>query len=126
MVRALARQRRDAAVHPGDCKLLDDRIANLAYGAVAVTGVLLVWIGPYSFTTPWVLSSIVLFIAVGSIGFLLYTPTLRRQVDLATAGQTATDEFQQLSVCGAVLGPLLGVLVVTIVFVMVVQLALWG
>ncbi len=107
-------------------KLLDDRIANPAYGAVAVTGVLLVWIGPYSFTTPWVLSSIVLFIAVGAIGFLMYTPILRRQVDLATAGQAATAEFQRLSARGAVLGPLLGVLVVAIVFLMVVQPALWG
>lgn len=93
-------------------KFLDDRIANPAYGVVALTGVLLVWLGPLAFTTPWVLASIVLFGAVGALAFGVYTPTLRRQVALAEGGQLGVPAYQILAARGAVAGPLLGVLVV--------------
>lgn len=107
-------------------KFVDDRLANPAYGAVAVTGVLLVWLGQYTFTTPWVLASTVLFAAVGVLAFFVFTPALRRQVELAEAWQAHTPEFQALAKRGAVVGPLLGVLVAAILFLMVVQPRLWG
>lgn len=119
--------------HPGalpftlaTVKFIDDRIANPAYVFVAITGVVLVWLGPLSFTTPWVLASIVLFLAVAAIGFLMYTPTLKAQVALAEARRHDTAEFAALSRTGRILGPLIGVLVVAILFLMVVQPPLWG
>ena len=125
----MARVRKAPAALPfalATVKVLDDRMANPAYGVVAVTGVLLVWLGPFAFTTPWVLASIVLFAIVGGLGLFAYTPTLRAQVELANAGRADTPEFAALSKRGAMLGPILGVLVVAILFLMVVQPALWG
>jgi uncharacterized membrane protein len=107
-------------------KILDDRMANLAYGVVAITGVLLVWLDPFSFATPWVAASTVLFVVVGALGFGVYTPTLKAQVVLAEAGRADTPEFAALAQRGAVVGPILGVLVITILFLMVVQPSLWG
>ena len=106
-------------------KFLDDRIANPAYGVVAITGVLLVWIGPYSFATPWVLASMILFGIVGAVAGALYSPTLRRQIALVNAG-TSSAEFQALSQKGTLLCVVLAALVLAIFYLMVAQPPLWG
>ena len=41
-------------------RLLVDGIANPAYGLLLVTGVALVFVGGWSFTTPWILISLAL------------------------------------------------------------------
>ncbi len=125
----MARVRKAPAALPftlATVKVLDDRMANPAYGIVGLTGVLLVWLGPFGFATPWIAASTALFVIVGGLAFFVYTPTLRAQVELAVTGRTNTPEFTALSKRGAMLGPILGVLVVAILFLMVVKPALWG
>lgn len=107
-------------------KVLDDRMANPAYGVAGITGVFLVWLGPFDFSTPWVAASTVLFAIVAGLGFVAYTPTLRSQVELAVAGRASSPEFAALAKRGAMLGPVLGVLVIAILFLMAVKPALWG
>jgi len=43
-------------------RALDRNVANPAYAVLLITGLLMVWIGPLSITTPWLLSSLVLFL----------------------------------------------------------------
>jgi uncharacterized membrane protein len=61
-------------------KLIDDRVANPAYGALLITGLLMVFVVPFSLTTPWLLSALILYVLVVLVGLFGYTPTLRRQI----------------------------------------------
>lgn len=107
-------------------KFLDDRIANPSYGAVAVTGALMIWIGPYKFTTPWVLASIVLFLVVAGLASAVFTPDLRRQIALLDAAGAGSAEYGALARRGRTVGGILAVLVLAIFYLMVAQPTLWG
>jgi len=116
------RARRDAA-HIGfalkGIKFLDDRIANPAYGLVLLTGLVMVFMGPWSITSLWVIAALVLFVAVAVIGFAYFTPLVRNQIRLVDAGDTSSPEFERLSRRNAMIGPILGVIVLVILAMMV-------
>ena len=59
---------------------LDLRVANPSYIALAATGVPLVIVGHWSFLTPWIWLSIVLYLATAFIGITLYAPAIRAQL----------------------------------------------
>jgi uncharacterized membrane protein len=60
---------------------LDRSIANPGYILLALTGVGLVLTSTsYSFTTGWILLSIVLYIIVAVLGFAVFAPAIRRQL----------------------------------------------
>jgi uncharacterized membrane protein len=107
-------------------KILDDRIANPSYIMLLITGVALTFIGGLPLTTPWILSALVLYVILVLVGLFGYTPTLRRQVQLAEAGQVDSSEYAALAQRGTVLGIVLAVLVVAITFFMVVKPPLWS
>jgi uncharacterized membrane protein len=46
-------------------KLIDDRLANPAYGLLLITGLLMVFNVGLSLTTPWLLTALVLYVTVG-------------------------------------------------------------
>ena len=116
------RAQRDAA-HIGftlkGIKFLDDRIANPAYGLVLVTGLVMVFAGPWSITSLWIIVALVLFVAVAAIGFGYFTPLVRNQIRLVDAGDTSSPEFERLSRRNALIGPILGVMVLVIIAMMV-------
>jgi uncharacterized membrane protein len=107
-------------------KILDDRIANPSYAMLLITGVALAFIGGLPLTTPWILSALVVYVALLLVGLAGYTPTLRRQVQLAEAGQIDSPEYAALAQRGTVLGIVLALLVVVITFFMVVKPSLWS
>jgi uncharacterized membrane protein len=102
-------------------KFLDDRVANPSYVGLAVAGVVLVLIGPYEFETLWVAVSIGLYLAMGAVALLLYSPTLKRQIAAYEEQGPASAEFAALGARGRMLGALLGVLVIAIIVLMVVK-----
>ena len=110
----------------GTVRVIEQRLANPSYAVAGITGLLLMWIGPYSFTTPWVASSVALFAAVGAVGGALYGPNLQRQIALAAQGGGESAEYRALHRRGNRLGTLLIVLVLAIVYLMVAQPLLWG
>src|SRR5213593_4743042 len=67
---------------------LDNFIATPAYVVLAITGVLMVLAGAFSFTTGWIIAAIVLYVLVVIIGIALYSPGLKRQIAEAEADQT--------------------------------------
>jgi uncharacterized membrane protein len=107
-------------------KVIDDRLANPAYGLLLITGLLMAWFAPISLTTPWLLSGLVLYIILGIVAFVGYTPVLKKQIKLIEAEGAASPEFQAASRRGTFLGIFLGLLAVSIVSLMVVKPALWG
>jgi uncharacterized membrane protein len=100
-------------------KSLDDRIANPAYGVLLVTGILLIITGHWAVNSLWLIVGVVLFLAVIAIAIGFYSPLLRNQIRLVDAGDTSSPEFARLQRRNAVIGPLLGLIVVVILAMMV-------
>jgi uncharacterized membrane protein len=71
-------------------KLIDDRLANPAYAVSLITGLLLVWIGPYPLTAPWLVVALMPYASILLLGILGYSPTLRRQIQLAESAGPAS------------------------------------
>jgi uncharacterized membrane protein len=103
-------------------KTIDDRFANPAYVLLLITGLGMVFESGYDlFGTFWLSAGLGIYIVLTLIALLAFTPTLRKQVELAEAGRQDAPEFASLAKRNRLLGALLGVLVVVIVFLMVTQ-----
>jgi uncharacterized membrane protein len=102
-------------------KFLEDRVANPSYAGLLVVGIILVLTGPYDFTTFWVAVAIGLYIFMGAVAILFYSPTLKRQIAAYEAGGAESAEFKALGARGRMIGILLGVTVVAIIVLMVVK-----
>ena len=100
-------------------KVMDDYIANPCYVLLLLTGVAMVHVGGLPWSLLWIHASMALLVVVAVIAFAFYTPTLRKQIAALEAGGAASPEFRRLSKRGAMLGGILGVLVVVIVALMV-------
>ncbi len=107
-------------------KLIDDRLANPAYGLLLITGLLMVFIVRFPLTTPWILTALILYAALALTGFFGYTPTLKRQIQLLESQGPASAEYQTLARRGTLIGILVAILAVSIIFLMVVKPALWS
>lgn len=106
-------------------KFLDDRVANPAFGLLFVTGVALVFAGRIPWTTPWILTALVLYAALVAVGLFGYTPLLRSQI-AALAGGPDSPAYQKAAARAQRVGILLAIVVVIIVFLMVTKPPLWG
>lgn len=102
-------------------KFLDDRVANPAYAGLLVVGILLVLTGPYEFTTFWVAVSIGLYLLMGAVAIVFYSPTLSRQIAVYESDGPDSPEFARLGDRGRLVGAILAVLVVAIIVLMVVK-----
>ncbi|MCI0399413.1 MAG: DUF2269 domain-containing protein [Chloroflexi bacterium] len=107
-------------------KLIDDRLANPAYGLLLITGLLMAFTAQLPLTTPWLLTALILYGIVLLVGLLGYTPALRRQIQMLDSEGFGSPNYQALARRGTILGISLAVLVVVIVFLMVVKPELWG
>ena len=99
-------------------KFIDNRIANPAYGLLFLTGLIMVFAGHWG-PQLWVIVAIVLFIVVAALGFGVFTPLLRRQIELVDAGDTTSSEFKRLAMRSRLLGPILGLITAVILVMMV-------
>ncbi|HEX2090070.1 MAG TPA: DUF2269 family protein [Actinomycetota bacterium] len=102
-------------------KILDDRWANPAYGVLLVTGVVNVFVGDWSFTTFWIATSLGLFLVLGAMGFFLYTPTLRRQIEVIQTEGPNSETYKALANRGRTQGIIMAVIVTVIIFLMVTK-----
>jgi uncharacterized membrane protein len=97
-------------------RFLDNRIANPAYGVLLLTGLLMVFVGHLAINSLWIVVALILFVAIAVVGFGYFT---RAQIKLVDAGDTSSPEFERLSRRNAVIGPVLGVMVLIILAMMV-------
>ena len=107
-------------------KTLDDRIANPAYGLLLITGLGMLHLGDHTWTTPWLLTSLVLYGVIVVLALFGYTPTLRRQIEMLDSRGFESLEYRALAGRAQLIGMVLAVLVVVIVFLMVVKPVLWS
>ncbi len=102
-------------------KFLDDRVANPSYAGLLIVGIVLVLLGPWEFTQFWIYAAIGLYLVMGTVAFLFYSPTLKRQIAAYEANGAGTAEFAALSARARLVGIILAVIVVTIIVLMVVK-----
>ena len=106
-------------------KVLDDRLANPAYGLLLLSGLGLVFLGNWPLSASWLDLALVLYVIAVLLGLLGYSPTLRRQIQAAETTGPASPEYAALARRGTLLGILLAAVVVTIELIMVTKPALW-
>jgi uncharacterized membrane protein len=106
-------------------RVLDNRMANPAYGMSLLTGLILVYLGQWPLTSSWIIIALVLYVTALLLGIFGYSPTLRRQIELAETAGASSTEYAAVARRGTQLGILLAVIVVTIVLVMVTKPKLW-
>lgn len=99
-------------------RLMEMRYVNPSYVLVGITGLALVDRSGRDFTTPWVITSIVVFLVVTAIGGAVYAPLLRRQIMLAKENYPDSAEYRRLDLRGNIIG-------LAIVALVVFQPALW-
>ena len=103
-------------------KLLDDRFANPAYGVLLVTGLIMVLTTPgLHVTTFWVLAALILYVTTVALAAGVYTPTLRKQIEVLEREGPGSERYLALAKRSTVSGIVLGVIVVVIVFLMVTK-----
>jgi uncharacterized membrane protein len=102
-------------------KTLDDRFANPAYALLLVTGLIMVAISWPRITDLWIILALILYAVLIIMGGAVYTPTLRKQIQLIEAEGPQSPEFRRLAGRGRAVGISLGVIVIAIVFLMVTK-----
>ena len=105
---------------------IDNKIANRGYGALLVTGVIMVLVADFPWSAPWLLTSIILYVATSVLGIAVYSPSLRRQIELAESEGPESAAYQAAAQSSTRLGIVVTLIVVVIVFLMVVKPNLWG
>lgn len=103
-------------------KFLDDYLANPSYVLALLTGLAMAWVGGYNLLdTWWMLLALVLFGGMGLVAFGLYTPTLRRQIQVLETQGHESAAYKQIDRRQTVLGVLLFAFALTIVALMVLK-----
>ena len=101
-----------------------EKLANPGYAMLLLSGIAMLFVGNIPWTTPWVLSGLILFVIVGAIAGILYIPAQRKQIALADKPESA--EYKAVEERTSRIGVIVLVLVVVIEFLMTVKPALWG
>ncbi len=107
-------------------KAIDDRVATPAYVLILLTGIGMTLSADIPLSTPWVTVALVLWFAMLLLGIVGYTPTLRRQIELAEQVGPDDEQYKAVANRGQWLGIALGVIVLVIIYLMVFQPVLWG
>lgn len=102
-------------------KVLDDRFANPAYALLLVTGLIMVFDADIPLTTFWIATALGLYVVAVILGLGVYTPTLRRQIEVLEAEGPRSATYARLATRGTVVGVVVAVDVVVIVFLMVTK-----
>jgi uncharacterized membrane protein len=101
-----------------------EKVANGGYALLLLSGIAMLFAGNIPWTTPWVLSGIILFVIVGFVAGALYVPAQKAQI--ALSDKPTSREYKAAEERTSRIGILVILLVVLIEFLMTVKPALWG
>ena len=101
-------------------KFIDDYMANPCYALLLVTGLALRFIG---FTTwpRWMVTAIVLYLVMITLGLAAYSPALRRQIQSLEADGATSPSYLMWAGRARITGISTGIFALVIVFMMVVK-----
>ncbi len=107
-------------------RALDRNVANPAYAVLLITGLLMVWMGPLAITTPWLLSSLVLFLLTAALGLVVLTPLTRRQSEALERHGPESAEYRRLRKQINRMSGVAALIVLVMTYLMVAKPPLWG
>lgn len=107
-------------------KIMDDWIANPAYILLFPTGWWMASIANWPLTTPWILTSLILYAVLSIVGLAIYSPVLKKQIALAESVGPAALEYKKISIRSNAIGIVLNVLVLIVIYLMVAKPGLWS
>jgi uncharacterized membrane protein len=107
-------------------KIIDDWIATPAYVLLLPSGWWLTSLAGWPLTTPWILSSLILYTVLSIIGLGIYTPTLNKQIVIAESLGPDAPEYKRVSQSSNTTSTGLNLLALVIIFLMVAKPALWS
>lgn len=100
-----------------------EKVANAGYATVLLSGVGMVLATNLPWTTPWLLSALVLFGVIGLVIGVFYLPTQKKLIGYAE--QPASPEYLAAQKRAIAVMIVVIILVVSIEFLMTVKPALW-
>ena len=100
-------------------QFMDQRIANPAYGLLLITGLLMVFTGPWSLTTRWIDAALVVYVIIILLGVFGYTPALRDQIKALEAEGPDSAAYRSAANRQNVIGIIFIVPVLAILYLMV-------
>jgi uncharacterized membrane protein len=100
-------------------QFLDNRIANPAYGLLLVTGLLMVFTGPWKLTTRWIDAALGLYVVLVVSAVVFYTPALRNQIKALESGGPDSAAYKAAERRQTIVGILLLIPLLLIIFLMV-------
>lgn len=101
-------------------KFLDDFVANPCYILALISGFIMIYTSTGSFKPfSWNLYGLILFLFMGIVAFIFYTPYLSKQIKLVEENKTETDEYKKLDKKQTYIGYLLGLIAFLILILMV-------
>jgi uncharacterized membrane protein len=121
LARINGQPRPERAAVLGGIKALDARLANPAYGILPLTGVGMVLVGDIPFSTFWVALAIGLYIAVGVIAGVLFSPALRRQVELVANDEAGSHAYTEAARRTTMFGAFTMLPIAVILYLMVIK-----
>jgi uncharacterized membrane protein len=101
-------------------KLIDDRVANPAYGVLLATGLIMAFT-TYTITLTWILIGLGLYVVMAVLGVAVIGPALSAQIAALDAEGAASARYTAAEARVRGVGMFLGVLAIVVVFVMVVK-----
>jgi uncharacterized membrane protein len=101
-------------------KLLDDRVANPAYGVLLATGLIMAFT-TYTITLTWILIGLGIYVVMAVLGVAVIGPALTAQITALDGDGAASPRYATAEARVRGVGIFLGVLAIVVVVVMVVK-----
>jgi uncharacterized membrane protein len=105
---------------------LDRRVVNPSYAVLLATGLTMACTVRIPLTTPWLLTSMILYVLAALMGIFAYAPLSRRQRKILETDGFESPAYGAIARKGRLLGITVTLDVLIIVFLMVVKPPLWG
>ena len=105
---------------------IDRRVANPCYAVLLATGLAMAGTVQIPLVTPWLLTSMILYVLAALMGIFAYAPLSRRQRKILETDGFESPVYGAIARRGRLLGRAVSLDVLIIVFLMVVKPPLWG
>ena len=103
-------------------KLMDDKVANPCYALSLITGFAMTYYAGYNILeVSWILYPIILFSIMGILAFLVYSPTLKKQIAVLEKLGSDSPEYKAIEKRQLLVGVILFALAISIVAIMVIK-----
>ncbi|MDL1945055.1 DUF2269 family protein [Chloroflexi bacterium CFX2] len=102
-------------------KFIDEWFAVPAYVLLFPSGWWLASLAGWSLTTPWILTSLLLYALLSIVGLGVFTPALKKQIAIAENPGPDTAEYQKISHRTITISVALNALVLVVIFLMVAK-----